>query len=53
MKVDEIIAVSAELATSERLRAEIRGFPLNHNETVVEWGTQGGHFMTGPPALES
>jgi hypothetical protein len=35
-----------------RALVEVRGLPLNHDETVVEWGTQGfGWLMTGPPAM--
>ncbi len=33
---------------------EVRGLPLNHDKTVVEWGTAVlGYLMTGPPALRS
>jgi CHASE3 domain sensor protein len=33
---------------------EVRGFPLIHDKTVDEWGTQvRGYFMTGPPAIAS
>jgi len=38
-------------AQSPPYPVEVRGLPLNHDETVVEWGTQScGWLMTGPPA---